>query len=62
MAEKLDPRQVASCEELLWSIVYDQEATRRILVRKGLVSNEEVLEEIKGGAAWVGNQIQFKGG
>ncbi len=47
MAEKLDPRQVASCEELLWSIVYDQEATRRILVRKGLVSNEEVLEEIR---------------
>ncbi len=27
--------------------MYEQEATRRILVRKGLLSNEEVLEEIK---------------
>ncbi len=27
--------------------MYEQEATRRILVRKGLLTNEEVLEEIK---------------
>lgn len=47
MAEKLDPQQTVTVEELLWSIVHEQEATRRILVRKGLLSNEEVLEEIK---------------
>jgi hypothetical protein len=47
MAEKLDPRQVVTFEELLRAMMIEQDATRRVLVRKGLVSNEEVLEEIK---------------
>ncbi len=47
MAEKLDPKQVATFEELLTTVLYEQEALRRVLVRKGLVSNEEVLEEVK---------------
>ncbi len=47
MAEKLDPREVARFEELLMSIMYEQEALRRVLVRKGLLFNDEVLEEIK---------------
>ncbi len=47
MAEKLDPRQVVTFEELLRSMMFETEATRRILVRKGLLTNEEVLEEIK---------------
>ncbi len=47
MAEKLDPRQLATFEELLRACLYEQEALRRVLVRKGLVSNEEVLEEVK---------------
>ncbi len=47
MAEKLDPRQVVTFEELLRSMMYEQDATRRVLVRKGLLTNEEVLEEIK---------------
>ncbi len=47
MAEKLDPRQVATFEELLRSMMYEQEALRRVLVRKGLLTNEEVLEEVK---------------
>ncbi len=47
MAEKLDPRQVVTFEELLRAIMIEQDATRRILVRKGLLTNEEVLEEIK---------------
>ncbi len=47
LAEKLDPRQVVTFEELLMSMMYEQEATRRILVRKGLLTNEEVLEEVK---------------
>jgi hypothetical protein len=29
------------------SVLYEQEALRRVLVQKGLVSNEEVLEEVK---------------
>ncbi|MFQ5803522.1 MAG: hypothetical protein ACE5JQ_11565 [Candidatus Methylomirabilales bacterium] len=47
MAEKLDPRQVGTVEELLRAMMFEQEATRRVLVRKGLLTNEEVLEEIK---------------
>ncbi len=47
MAEKLDPHQVATFEELLRACLYEQEALRRMLVLKGFVSNEEILEEIK---------------
>ncbi len=47
MAEKLDPRQVATFEELLRAMMFETEATQRVLVRKGLLTNEEVLEEIK---------------
>ncbi len=47
MAEKLDPRQLVTFEKLLRAIMYEQDATRRVLVRKGLLTNEEVLEEIK---------------
>jgi hypothetical protein len=47
MAEKLDPQQVVTFEELLRAMMMEQDATRRVLVRKGLLTNEEVLEEIK---------------
>jgi phosphoribosyl 1,2-cyclic phosphodiesterase len=47
MAEGLDSRQIATLEELLRACLYEQEALRRVLVRRGLVTNEEVLEEIK---------------
>ncbi len=47
MAEKLDPKSVVTFEELLRAIMIEQDATRRVLVRKGLLTNEEVLEEIK---------------
>ncbi len=47
MAEKLDPKSVVTFEELLRAMMMEQDATRRILVRKGLLTNEEVLEEIK---------------
>ncbi len=46
MSEKLDPRQVVTFEELLRAMMYEQEATRRVLVRKALLTNEEVLEKI----------------
>lgn len=47
MAERGDPKQLVTFEELLRTCLYEQEALRRVLVRKGLVSNEEVLEEVK---------------
>jgi len=47
MAEKLDPRQLVTFEKLLRAMMMEQDATRRVLVKKGLLTNEEVLEEIK---------------
>ncbi len=47
MAEKLDPKQVATFEELLMTVLYEQEALRRVLVRKGVLTNENVLKEVK---------------
>ncbi len=47
MAEKLDPRQVVTFEELLMTVLYEQEALRRVLVQKVLLTNDEVLEEVK---------------
>ncbi len=48
MAEKLDPRQeLVTFEELLRACLDEQEATRRVLVGKGVLTNEEVLEEVK---------------
>ena len=47
MSEKLDFSQIVTFEELLRSCLYEQEALRRVLVRKGLVTNEEVLAEVK---------------
>jgi hypothetical protein len=47
MGKKAGPKQVGSVEELLWSMLFEQEALRRVLVRKGIVSNEEMFEEIK---------------
>ncbi len=46
MAEKLDPREITTFEELLRACLYEQEALRRVLVRKGLLSEAELLEEI----------------
>ncbi len=46
MGERVDPKQLVTFEELIRACLYEQEALRRVLVRKSLVSNEEVLEEI----------------
>jgi hypothetical protein len=47
MAEKLDPKEVVTFEELLMSNMYEQEALINILVKKGIITKEEVLGEIK---------------
>jgi hypothetical protein len=48
MAEQLDPKkELVTFEELLRAMMFETEATRRVLVRNGLLTNEEVLEEIK---------------
>ena len=46
MADKLDPKETVTFEEILMSNVYAQEAMINVLERKGLLSRKEVLEEI----------------
>ncbi len=45
--EDLRKKEVVTFEELLRAMMFEQEATRRVLVKKGMLTNEEVLEEIK---------------
>lgn len=47
MAEKGDWKDLVSLEELLLSNVYTQEALINLLVKKGIVTNDEIIEEIK---------------
>jgi hypothetical protein len=51
MAEKLDPKQTVDFKELLISEVIQTEALTNLLDRKGIISKEELLEEIKRVAA-----------
>jgi hypothetical protein len=47
MAEKLDPKESVSFKELLMSEVIQSEALFNLLERQGVVSKQELLEEIK---------------
>ena len=47
MAEKLDPKQTVDFKELLISEVIQTEALTNLLDRKGIISKEELLEEMK---------------
>lgn len=47
MADKLDPEEIVSFEELLLSSVYTQEALINLLAKKGLIDKKELLDEIR---------------
>lgn len=47
MAEKLDPKETVTFEELLISNIYTQEALINLLEKKGIIDKNELLEEIK---------------
>jgi len=47
MAEKLDKKQTVDIKELLMSEVIQSEALINILDRKGIVSKQELLAEMK---------------
>ena len=48
MAKKLDPKkELVSAEELLMSEVIQSEALINLLDKKGIVSKQELLEEMK---------------
>ncbi len=46
MGKKIDPKEAVSFEEILLSNVFTQEAIINVLERKGLLTKNEVLEEI----------------
>lgn len=47
MAEKLEPKEAVSFEELLMSNVIEQEALINLLEAKGIIKKAELLEEIR---------------
>jgi len=47
MAQKLDSKEAVSWEEISYSNMMEQEALLRLLVKKGIVTKEEFLDEIK---------------
>jgi predicted RND superfamily exporter protein len=47
MAQKLDTKETVSWEELSYSNMMQQEALLRLLVKKGIVTKEEFLEEMR---------------
>ncbi len=47
MAEKLNPKETVSFEELLLSNVIEQEALVNLLEKKGMITKAELLEEIR---------------
>jgi uncharacterized protein YqgQ len=47
MAIPLDPKQVVPFEELLMSQVVQQEALTRLLIEKGIFTQEEFLEMVR---------------
>ena len=47
MAEKLDPKKTVDLKDLLMSEVIQSEALINLLDRKGVISKQELLEEIK---------------
>jgi hypothetical protein len=47
MAKQLDPKETVDLKELLMSEVIQSEALINLLDKKGIISKEELLEEIK---------------
>ena len=47
MAKKLDQKETVTFEELLISNMIEQEALVNLLERKGVISKQELLEEIQ---------------
>ena len=47
MAEKLDQKETVDFKELLVSEIVQSEALINLLDRKGIISKQELLEEIK---------------
>lgn len=46
MAEKLDPKEIVDFKELLMSEIIQSEAMINLLDKKGIISKQELLEEM----------------
>ena len=47
MAHKIDPNEIVALEEIAYSNRMEQEAMLRLLMKKGIISKEEFLDELK---------------
>ena len=47
MAHKIDPEEIVALEEIAYSNRMEQEAMLRLLMKKGIISREEFLDELK---------------
>jgi hypothetical protein len=47
MAKELDPKEIVDIKELLMSEVIQSEALINLLDKKGIISKQELLEEMK---------------
>jgi len=47
MAQSLDKKETVDLRELLTSIIVQEEALVNVLERKGIISKQELLEEMK---------------
>jgi hypothetical protein len=47
MANKIDPNEIVALEEIAYSNRMEQEAMLRLLMKKGIISREEFLDELK---------------
>ena len=47
MAQKLEPKEIVEWQELAYSNTMEQEALVRVLIKKGIISKEEFLDELK---------------
>ena len=47
MAEKLEPKEIVTLEELVMSNTIEQEALINLLEAKGIIKKSELLAEIK---------------
>ena len=47
MANKIDPKEIVDFKELLMSDIIQSEALINLLDKKGIISKQELLEEMK---------------
>ena len=47
MAGKIDPKETVSIEELLMSVVMEQEALVNLLQEKGIIKKAELMKGVK---------------